>query len=408
MIDATQIGHRLRSARERNGISQQAVADAMELPRTAVTNIESGSRSVSTLELTRLAQLYRCSPASFLDGVQQEEDASVVFMRALQGRDAPTLRDAIDRVLLLCREGAALRRLLGQEVEEDLPDYVGRLGKAGDAIRQGEQTAREERQRLGLGHAPIGNIAELLSGQGIWVAACHMPEEMSGLFAHDKRIGLAIVVNAWHGAVRRRFSYAHEYGHALFDRGEPFRITERANAEDLVEKRANTFAASFLMPADGIEDQLRRLDKGQPSRKAQIVYDVANDAPTEAEIRPREGSQTITYLDVRAIARRFGVSYESAVWRLRNLDHLNAAAANTLLAQKDLKPRLDDILKMSVDDIQPPPDREETELPNQIVRLAVEAFRRGEISHGRLRELATGLNLRADALIELAEAACTE
>lgn len=408
MIDAAQLGHRLRSARERSSISQQAAADALDLPRTAITNMESGSRSVSTLELTRLAELYRCSPGSFLEQAQQEEDSSVVFMRAFQGRDAPALRDAVDQVLLLCREGAALRRLLGHEAEDDLPNHAGRLARAGDAIRQGEQAAREERRRLGFGHAPIGNIAELLSGQGIWVAACQLPEEMSGLFTHDRQIGIAVVVNFGHAAVRRRFSYAHEYGHALFDRGEPYRITERANAEDLVEKRANAFAAAFLMPAGGIEDQLRRLDKGQPSRKAQIVYDVANDAPSEAEIRPREGSQTITYLDVRAIACRFGVSYESVVWRLRNLDHLNAAESNALLAQKALKLTVEQLLKMPADDFRPPPDGEETGLRSQIVRLAVEAFRRGEISQGRLRDLASNLDVRADALIELAEAACAE
>ena len=73
------------------------------------------------------------------------------------------------------------------------------------------------------------------------------------------------------------------------------------------------------MPASGVSQQLRRLDKGQPSRQSQIVYDVANDAATEAEIRPRTGSQAITFQDVRAIARHFGVSYESAVWRLKSL-----------------------------------------------------------------------------------------
>ena len=42
MIDAAQIGLRLRAARERRGLSQQEVADALKLPRTALTNIESG------------------------------------------------------------------------------------------------------------------------------------------------------------------------------------------------------------------------------------------------------------------------------------------------------------------------------------------------------------------------------
>ncbi len=409
MLDAAQLGLRLRSARERSGISQQDAANSLELPRTAITNIEAGNRSVSTLELTRLAALYRCSPASFLEVGGQTEASSVILMRALQGYDnSPELRDAVDKVLDLCGEGATLRRLLDREGEEDIHDCSGRLGRAGDAIRQGEQAAREERGRLGLGHAPIGNIAELLGDRGIWVAACEMPDEMSGLFVHDTDIGLAIVVNVKHREGRRRFSYAHEYGHALFDRGEPYMVTKRDNADHLVEKRANAFAAAFLMPAEGIEDQLRRLDKGQPSRKAQIVYDVAGNEPREAEIRPKEGSQTITYLDVRAIARRFGVSYESAVWRLRNLGHLNAPQATALMAQKDLRLDLFDILKMPAGDSQPPPDGKEMELHGQIVALAVEAFRRGEISQGRLRELAGKLNIRPDELIELAEAACTE
>ena len=77
--------------------------------------------------------------------------------------------------------------------------------------------------------------------------------------------------------------------YALFDRVETVRLTERRNASDLIEKRANAFAAAFLMPASGVSQQLRRLDKGQPSPGTQIVYDVANDAATEAEIRPLPG-----------------------------------------------------------------------------------------------------------------------
>ena len=70
MVDAMQLGNRLRAARERCRLSQQAVADALDLPRTAVTNMESGSRSVSTLELTKLAEIYRYSAAPLPRGKQ--------------------------------------------------------------------------------------------------------------------------------------------------------------------------------------------------------------------------------------------------------------------------------------------------------------------------------------------------
>jgi hypothetical protein len=146
------------------------------------------------------------------------------------------------------------------------------------------------------------------------------------------------------------------------------------------------------------------LDKGQPSRQSQIVYDVENDAGTESEIRPRTGSQSITFQDVRSIAQHFGVSYESAVWRLKSLGHLGVTETDTLMAQKDKSLRLAEILKTSVGENLPPPDDSEQELPGQLARLAIEAYRRGEISQGRLRELANKLGIIAGDLVDLAEA----
>lgn len=407
MNNAAQLGHRLRNAREKRGLSQQAVAEALGLPRTAVTNIEIGSRSLSTTELMKLATLYDRPVASFLEESEgTADDASVVLLRSLkEASNDSSFREAIGHVLGLCREGVALRALLDESAEEPLPDYAARVTSAGDAIRQGESVAQDERRRLGLGDAPIGNIAGLISGQGIWVAACEFPDgiDISGLFTHDRRAGLSIIVNARHVAGRRRFSYAHEYGHALFDRAEPYRVTRHANAGEMVEKRANAFAAAFLMPKGGIEDQLKRLEKGRPSRQVQIVYDVAGDTPHETELRPRTGSQAIAWQDVGVIARYFGVSYESAIWRLRNLHYIGSSETVTLLAQKGKRLRLADILKIRLDDVSSAPDERDQELRDQVVRLAIEAFRREEISQGRLRELARQIGIRASDLIELAE-----
>jgi transcriptional regulator with XRE-family HTH domain len=46
MFNAVQLGNNLRVGGERRGLSQQEVADILQLLRTAVTNIESGSREV--------------------------------------------------------------------------------------------------------------------------------------------------------------------------------------------------------------------------------------------------------------------------------------------------------------------------------------------------------------------------
>src|ERR1700751_1462971 len=103
MIDATQLGLRMRAMREKRGLTQEAVAEALRLPRTAVTNIEAGARAVSTLELTKLADLYGCPPASFLEeNASVSDDVSVVLMRALQQTsNEPTVRNAVDQELAL-------------------------------------------------------------------------------------------------------------------------------------------------------------------------------------------------------------------------------------------------------------------------------------------------------------------
>jgi transcriptional regulator with XRE-family HTH domain len=67
------LGETLRQAREYVGFSQDEVAAFLKIPRTAVTNMESGQRKVEALELKRLAELYR-QPVGYFTG---EDDASV-------------------------------------------------------------------------------------------------------------------------------------------------------------------------------------------------------------------------------------------------------------------------------------------------------------------------------------------
>ena len=67
-----QLGDRLREARKYLGLKQEEVATYLKIPRTALTDIESGQRRVEVIELARLAKLYR-QPVSFFTG---EDDAS--------------------------------------------------------------------------------------------------------------------------------------------------------------------------------------------------------------------------------------------------------------------------------------------------------------------------------------------
>jgi len=61
------LGERLRDARNYLGLKQEEVATYLNIPRTALTDMESGRRKVEALELTKLAKLYK-QPVNFFTG----------------------------------------------------------------------------------------------------------------------------------------------------------------------------------------------------------------------------------------------------------------------------------------------------------------------------------------------------
>jgi transcriptional regulator with XRE-family HTH domain len=61
------LGERLREARKYLGLKQEEVAIYLNIPRTALVDIENGQRRVEAIELTRLARLYK-QPVSYFTG----------------------------------------------------------------------------------------------------------------------------------------------------------------------------------------------------------------------------------------------------------------------------------------------------------------------------------------------------
>ena len=410
-IDTNELARRLRQAREEAGISQQEVADAIGIHRTSVTQLETGNRSVSTLELTKLAALYGRDVTWLLsERAPEEDDVLVALHRATVPESSPQSRRQIDRCVALCREGVSLEGMLGHAPRSGPPTYSEPVPQsAWDAIAQGQRVADEERRRLDLGARPINDIVGLITEQGVWASGAGLPENMSGLFLRHASIGLAILVNAGHARARRRFSYAHEYAHALLDRERTITVSSADNAAQLVEKRANAFAAAFLMPKEGVAETLVALDKGQPSRVDESVFDAATGGHFDAQLRPAPHSQKITYQDAAVLAHRFVVSYQAAVYRLLSLRHVSKDESEKLLTQENVGKDYLRALDM-FEDLEGEEDKSliDRELRSQVARLAIEAYRREEISRGRLLDLGKTLGIPGAKLVALAEAARKE
>ena len=173
----------------------------------------------------------------------------------------------------------------------------------------------------------------------------------------------------------------------------------------MIERRANAFAATFLMPGSGVVDTMRILDKGLPSRQEQTIFDVASGSHTDVELRPPTRSQRITYKDIAMLAHHFGVSYQAAVYRLKSLRHISHPDSHELLEQEDFgREYLKALMFRDVGEPEDPRYRDR-ELRSKIAHLAIEAYRREEISRGRVLELSKTLCINGDTLLHLAQVA---
>jgi len=414
-LDLITVGKRLREARENCAITQERAAEAIGSPRTAIVHMEAGRRVPTTLELADLAELYKKPVSHFLSKTSaQEESASEgveLHLRVEHAfRQNPEVKSCIDRWLQVVREGAELNEILGASIPEALPLYSQSHPKTlAEAFQQGESVAAQERKRLGLGENPVHMLPDLLSSVGAWVAGVNLPKEISGMFLHERAIGTVILINTTHARVRRRFSYAHEYAHALIDRerDSTAMVSTKENSTERTEKRANAFAAAFLMPQSGVRNYLSGIDKGGPARQVHAVYGIAGSE--QAEERTAPGSQKIVYQDVARLARYFGVSYQVAVYRLRDLNLIGSSELQALIDQMEQANSYLKILRFTeaidTDEVTADGAEETCELVSQVVYRAIEAYRREGISRGRLLDLGAKIGIPGDQLIELAEAA---
>jgi Zn-dependent peptidase ImmA (M78 family) len=325
------------------------VATALEIPRPAVSLIEAGRRSVSSIELARLARLYGKSASAFL--FQPEEEQILQYFRAeapLAEPDEAVVGEAVEWF----RYYAMLEESIYGEQRYDLPTYPVPRGLA---IDQGANLAEQERRRLGLGDAPVPSMIDLLEHEGVKVLLRQFPSDssISGFFFFGPDIGPCAVINNGESASRQRFTAAHEYAHFLVDREERRgEICDTVRRREPFEMRANAFAASFLLPAASVDAALDDLGaeklRVQPEHAVHLMY-------------------------------HFGVSYDAVLWRLLNLNRITRDQRDELarISPTGLARALG--YDGEPGEGEPEPDRWRT--------IAIEAWREGEISLGKLSEL---------------------
>jgi Zn-dependent peptidase ImmA (M78 family)/transcriptional regulator with XRE-family HTH domain len=380
-VSQHELGERVADARRRKGWTQGELAARVGLTQTSVSRIETGVRTVSSLELAELAEVLGVSLLDLLRAGQRPMLA--IAARLGHFRDPGAVDRALRRAEALIRLDELLDSVLGPSPPEGPPPLGGpsppseasppsgaaplggvalpgpaavRRGEVGrgPAVDQGRRLAGQVRQALRLGDGPLGPLPEVLEERlRLDVDFSPLPEAVDGLCVSVGEHAL-VLVGSSKPSSRQRFTLAHELAHYLVDDLDPLYVDERGvRARSVAEMRANAFAAHLLMPEPGVRA---------------AIEGFTDDA--ERAVR---------------VALTFGTSVSAAAYQLGNLgllpeivrDRLTQAGSRPLLMRYALPS----------DWQQDESGRGRLRPPSRLYRRATLAFRRGLIGLEPIAEL---------------------
>jgi Zn-dependent peptidase ImmA (M78 family)/transcriptional regulator with XRE-family HTH domain len=296
------VGSRLKKARTDLGLSQAAFARALGFSSEFISLLEADKRAPSLTTLNKIAAYLKKDIRDFL---QEKEGAFNILLRG-EGLDA-TSQAVLERFKRYCDDYLKLERRAGR-ASGSFAGVSRRLSLAPLYTNiSPERLAIEERRRLGLGDEPIRDIFALSELNGCRILRLPIPagSKLSGafIFLEDREAAFALV-NSADTPGRQAFTAAHEYCHYLKDRHEgpvienpDVFIDEYVSLYHPREKFAQTFAASFLMPASKVR----------------------------AIVEKEFGDRRLTFEQVLYLKRYFGVSFAAVLHKVRELGYVSAA-----------------------------------------------------------------------------------
>ena len=98
MVDLVEIGKRIQTRRKQQGLTQEQLADKMDVSIQMVSNLERGNKAIRIDNLIKLSQTLNISTDYILTGKETTEDMQTLTeqMAALSQRDRKMMKVLID------------------------------------------------------------------------------------------------------------------------------------------------------------------------------------------------------------------------------------------------------------------------------------------------------------------------
>ena len=234
---------RLVNARHRLGFTATALAKAIGVSTQSIHNYERDRQSPSSDTMAKLADVLGLPPTYFERGPIEELPDHAVSFRA-RTRMAARVRNS---ALAMSQIGVDLRRALSVRFHVPRVDVP-----TPEREMTPELAAAYVRSRWGIDERrPMPNMVHLLEAHGIAVFSLPAWNTTLDAFAFWSHGQPFVYLNTAKSAERGRFDAAHELGHLVLHH------SEGAISDPEAEKQANQFAASLLLPRQGVRARVR-------------------------------------------------------------------------------------------------------------------------------------------------------
>ncbi len=320
-----------------------------------LSSIEAAEREVKAWELAKLAEIYGRDIDYFLNLNSPQKEVRILW----RSPETSPQKTIIERQFIsICQRYQNLLKLLGEPnvSKTGLKLIIDKRELlTPDAFKSVEDLASKYIRILKLGFRPACSLPKILEEEmGIKIIFLPMNSDISGGSTIDDKFGMAILINANDAPWRRNFDLAHEFFHIItWENFTPEEIyVDEAGGKSKVERLADIFAASLLLP----EEEIRK------------------------EFEDRINNKSVSYLNLMEIARDFDVSIEALLWRLVNLG---------LLKKENIREELEKGIIKDIDKKHRHTDWSEKDKPylsTKYISLAIKAFHLGKISKGKFAE----------------------
>ena len=252
---------RLKEARLARGMSALQLASELGVTRQAISRYEQGDLNPKA-EILRQMSIILNFPISFftLESACRENIDGTTFFRSLKSTDT-NVRDMI-------KIRNSWTKSVFREYEHylkfpqiDIPNFddivSNNMPLTLDII---EEIALNLRKYWGLSIGPISNMTLLLEQKGCIISGADTGQDKADACSQKNNSRLFIFLGQdKKSAVRTRFNLAHEIGHYVL---HPDITDEDLKDTDIlkrIEKEANMFASSFLLPRESFSMEIMSL-----------------------------------------------------------------------------------------------------------------------------------------------------